>query len=67
MWRGAVLQRSTILVFAGASCLTAAACRSPGEWARLVKENQSLREDKARLERSISDRDGTITSLHRQI
>ncbi|MEK7710711.1 MAG: hypothetical protein AAB341_02350 [Planctomycetota bacterium] len=67
MRRGAVLQRSTILVVAGASCLAALACRSPGEWARLVKENQSLREDKARLERSVSDRDGTITSLHLQI
>jgi hypothetical protein len=67
MRSGAVLQRLTILIFTGASCLAAAACRSPGEWARLVKENQSLREDKARLERSVSDRDGTITSLHRQI
>ncbi len=56
-----------LLGFGVGCCLSPLACQSPGEWARLVKENQALREDKGRLERSVSDRDGTISSLSRQV
>jgi len=63
---GVVWGRSAILVVAGVSC-AASACRAPGEWARLVKENQSLREEKTRLERGACERDATIEWLQKQI
>ncbi len=42
-------------------------CRAPGEWAQLVKENQSLREDSTRLERTVAEREATIASLENQV
>ena len=47
--------------------LAATGCGSPGERARLVKENQALRVEAETLERRIAQRDGTITLLHKQI
>lgn len=43
------------------------ACKSPGEWARLIQQRDALRGDKERLERVVAQRDGTVTRLHEQI
>ncbi len=43
------------------------ACRSPGELAGLVKENDSLRREVSRLERTMADRDGSAAALRQQI
>ena len=47
--------------------LFTAGCMSPGERARLVKENQALRVENEALERELGRRDGTIARLHQQI
>ena len=47
------------------SVLTAG-CMSPGERARLVKENQTLRVENETLQRGIAQRDGTVALLHKQ-
>ncbi|UCC28868.1 MAG: hypothetical protein JSU86_11775, partial [Phycisphaerales bacterium] len=52
---------------AGLSLTGVPACRSPGEWARLIKERDALRDDKERLERVVAQRDGTAARLHEQI
>ena len=44
-----------------------AGCGSPGQRARLVKENQALREKNKTLEHRLAQRDGTVTLLHKQI
>ena len=59
-------------IFSGLSLLSALSvanlgCMSPGERARLVKENQALRVENEALEREVGRRDGTITLLHKQI
>jgi len=43
------------------------ACDSPGLRAKLTKENEALRRDNERLERTVQQRDGTIARLSRQI
>jgi len=55
-------------VFYAVFCLAGnPACISPGERARLVKDNEALRREKERLERTVAQRDGTIATLHKQI
>ena len=58
---------STFFVLAAASMLLLPACISPGEWARMVQENELVHRDKRRLERTVAQRDGTIARLHQQI
>lgn len=58
----------TCAVWPGALLLvTLSACMSPGQRARLVKENETLRRTKQQLEHTVAQRDGTIAALHRQI
>ena len=47
--------------------LGAPACVSPGERARLIKDNDLLRRETESRQRTIAQRDGTIAQLHRQI
>jgi hypothetical protein len=47
--------------------LGAAGCVSGAERAKVLKDNESLRIEKARLERTVAQRDETIASLHKQI
>ena len=47
--------------------LVTPACVSPGERARLIKDNEQLRRETEGLERMVAQRDGTIAQLHRQI
>ncbi len=42
-------------------------CVSGTERARVLKDNESLRVEKARVERTLAQRDETIASLHKQI
>lgn len=51
----------------GMLLLAVSACASGGERTRLIKENDVLRRDTERLQRTIVQRDGTIVQLHRQI
>lgn len=51
----------------GLLLLAVPACFSPGQRAALVKQRDTLRRDKARLDRTVAQRDGTIASLRRQI
>ena len=56
------------LVGLGAVLLMASpACISPGERARLVQENETLRRENKRLQRAVAQRDGTAAALHEQI
>jgi len=54
----------------GGGCLLfllVSGCVTPGERAKLIKENVSLRNDNERLQRVVAQRDGTIAQLHEQI
>lgn len=42
-------------------------CQSPGQWAQLTRDNETLRRDKTRLERVVQQRDGSLARLHRQV
>jgi len=61
------IRRLAILGMVGTCALAGSACRSPGQWASLVKENQSLRENMTRLEGAVAERDGTISSFEQQV
>jgi hypothetical protein len=52
---------------AALALFVASGCVSPGQRARLVQENEALRQSNQRLERTVVQRDGTIVSLHEQI
>ncbi len=51
----------------GVMLVALSACRSPGQWARLIKDNDALRRDNQRMQRIVAQRDGTIAQLHRQV
>ena len=54
-------------VLAGTFLPVMTACTSGGELARLTRENLALRDAEQRLERTVADRDGTISRLRLQI
>ena len=54
--------------FALGTCLIALpACTSPGQRARTIQENEALRNDKQRLERTVAQCDGQLAALQQQI
>ena len=55
------------LLLLGCMTLMAPACVSPGQRARLLTENQTLRDQNTRLERTVAQRESSIAQLHRQI
>ncbi len=59
--------RQRWLPLIGVLLVALSACRSPGQWARLIKDNDALRRDNGRMKRIVAQRDGTIARLHRQI
>ncbi|HNQ22693.1 MAG TPA: hypothetical protein PKK06_06330 [Phycisphaerae bacterium] len=50
-----------------AAVLLVTGCESAGERVRLAKENQQLRDDRARLERTLTQRDGSLVQLRDQL
>lgn len=44
-----------------------AGCLSPGDRARLVQSIESLREENGRLQRTVTQREATVASMHEQI
>lgn len=60
-----LLQSGVLAVFVGT--LSFSGCGNPGARARLTRENMTLREDNARLERRVQQLSGEIESLHKQI
>ncbi len=62
--RIALRRLSTVLLLLSTCGL---GCHSAGEWARVVKENEALRRSKAQLERTVSQREGAIALLQRQV
>lgn len=59
--------RSQIVALSALSLTLLAGCLSPGERATLLQENGALQTQVEALERKVVDRDGTISSLRRQI
>ncbi len=67
MVRNPKMSRRRWLPLIGVMLVALSACRSPGQWARLTKNNDALRRDNERMQRIVAQRDGTIARLHRQI
>ncbi len=51
----------------GFAVLALSGCDAPGRRAKLTQENEALRRDNERLERTVQQRDGTIARLSQQI
>jgi hypothetical protein len=64
---GDLTKTGSALWFAGLLLTTVSACTSPGQRARLVQDNESLRREKQQLERLVAERDGTIAALRQQV